>query len=543
MAVSDLPCLSVAISRLEVSTTQHYALWILKAPFPGGYVHRDCAWPPSLMQVWKTWQSVFSPDSASVEPMDDSLPGVVFEVSEADAAQGMNYTSRLMQYLGVTLWNWLFEGVIRSSFDQSQGIAIGQCKPLQLRLDVRDPTLTHLPWEIMQAEAGMQAISLSQQLLFSRTTSAVDPLPVLRSESSLKILLVLGESSYRSSDGSSDRLDLQQEAQVLEQVLKGNGGEDNRNFSPIVESKVDTLVQPTPAELVNQIEQGRYNILFYAGHGVPAADGGLLFLGPDATINGTELAQVLTRNQVKLAVFNACWGAQPDRNSFQQPIPRSSLAEVLVHHGVPAVLAMRDTITDNEALSFIKCFAQALAERRSIDCAVAIARQQLLTLYKFNQPTWTLPVLYMHPDFSGELIRPFDSQVTEIPEHSTTWLSRRAPSAFLRSLGVSSQIWPIHGGVMRIGKMEGNDLIVRDPGVSRQHAEIFYRESAPDDVDKTSFYLRDVSRFGTWLLDPLDNAGWQLVHQTEVPLRSSNQIKFGSTRSQALEFVVETRLD
>ncbi len=532
--MSDIPCLSVAISRLEVAQTQHYALWILKAPFPGGYVHRDCAWTPSLMQVWKAWQSMFSPDSASVESMDDALPEV-WEEAGAEVTQGTNYTSRLMQYLGVTLWNWLFEGVIRSSFDQSQGIAIGQSKPLQLRLDVRDPTLTHLPWEIMQAEAGMQAISLSQQLLFSRTTSAVDPLPSLRVENSLKILLVLGQSSY----GSSDRLDLQQEAQVLEQVLTGNDGEDGRNSSPIVESKVDTLVQPTPAELVHQIEKGRYNILFYAGHGVPAPDGGMLFLGPDATINGTELAQVLTRNQVKLAVFNACWGAQPDRNSFQQPLPRSSLAEVLVHHGVPAVLAMRDMITDDEALSFIKCFAQALAERRSIDCAVAIARQQLLTLYKFNQPTWTLPVLYMHPDFSGELVRPFNSQVTEIPEHSTSWLSRQAPSAFLRSVGISSQIWPIHGGIMRIGKMEGNDLVIRDPGVSRQHAEIFYRESAPDDEAQTPFYLRDFSRFGTWLLDPLENAGWQLVHQTEVPLRSANQIKFGSTRSQSLEFVVE----
>ncbi|MGB3494767.1 MAG: CHAT domain-containing protein [Elainellaceae cyanobacterium] len=533
--MSDIPCLSIAISRLEVSQNQHYALWALKAPFPGGYVHHDCAWTPSLTHVWKAWQSVFSPESASIEPVDSSIPYVALDEIDADVAQGTNYTSRLMQYLGVKLWSWLFEGSIRSSFDQSQGIAIGQCKPLQLRLDVRDPTLTHLPWEIMQAEAGMQAISLGQQLLFSRTTSAVDPLPLLRSEAALKILLVLGESSY----GTSDRLDLQREAQVLEAVLTRDRTEDGQRFSPVVECKVDTLVQPTPAELVDQIEQGRYNILFYAGHGVSAPDGGLLFLGPNATINGTELAQVLTRNQVKLAVFNACWGAQPDRNSFQQPIPRSSLAEVLVHHGVPAVLAMRDTIADEEALSFIKSFAEALAERRSIDGAVAIARQQLLTLYKFNQPTWTLPVLYMHPDYNGELIRPFDSTVTEIPEHSSTWISRRAPSAFLRPFGVSSQIWPIHGGVMRIGKMEGNDMIIREPGVSRQHAEIFYRESAPEGSDKPLFYLRDFSRFGTWLLDGLDGTDWTLVHQREVPLRSSNQIKFGSTRSQALEFVVE----
>lgn len=532
MTVSELPCLSLAISRLESSQTQHYALWILKAPFPGGYVHRDCPWAESLMQSWRAWQSVFSPDSTCIDsPLEPSLQNLALDEVTPELAQGMNYTSRLMQYLGIKLWNWLFEGVIRSSFDQSQGIAIGQGKPLQVRLDVRDPALIHFPWEIMQADAGMQAISLSQQILFSRTTSAVDPLPVLRPENDLRILLVLGESSYEMSD----RLDLQQEADALTQVLAVQSPESDRGFEARVKSTVDTLVQPTPARLVSQIEQGRYNIVFYAGHGVPAPDGGLLFLGPNATLNGTELAQVLTRNQVKLAVFNACWGAQPDRNRYQQPIPRSSLAEVLVHHGVPAVLAMRDTIADEEALSFIKSFAQALAERQSIDRAVAIARQQLLTLYKFNQPAWTLPVLYMHPEFSGELIPP-DTSVTEIPDHSSTWMSRRAPAAFLRPLGVSSQIWPIHGGIMRIGKMEGNDLIIRDPGVSRKHAEIFYRDSIVDESHQPSFYLRDFSRFGTWILV---NDGWKLVHQQEIPLASSSQIKFGSTRGQALEFVVE----
>jgi len=64
---------------------------------------------------------------------------------------------------------------------------------------------------------------------------------------------------------------------------------------------------------------------------------------------------------------------------------------VLIHHGVPAVLGMTRLLI--EALSFIRTFAQALRSRLPIDQAVAIARQQLLTLYKFNYPAWTLPVL------------------------------------------------------------------------------------------------------------------------------------------------------
>ncbi|MBO1346194.1 MAG: CHAT domain-containing protein [Hormoscilla sp. GUM202] len=168
-------------------------------------------------------------------------------------------------------------------------------------------------------------------------------------------------------------------------------------------------------------------------------------------MSGMELAQVLTRSRVILAVFNACWGAQPDTDG-DRVIPRSSLAEVLLHHGVPAVLGMREEIADREALSFIQAFAGALANRLPIDGAVAAARQQLVTLYKFNQPAWTLPVLYMHPEFDGELIMPLEEGVTELPENSLSWRQKNQPLALLRSLGDTAQVWQVTGGLMRVGR-------------------------------------------------------------------------------------------
>lgn len=583
----DIPCLSLAISRLEASQPGHYALWVLNAPFPGGYVHRDCPWPEALSQRWQDWQLMFSQSKPSLPrfaaqavsqttssdvlssfdnaPFDDSDGGDDDDASSNDSSdslpplerldncanlntlpsEGISYSSRLMQHLGVGLWQWLFDGTIKSSFDQSQGIAIGQGKPMRVRLDIRDPDLTNIPWEIMQPEAGMQAISLSQHLLFSRTTSAVNPLPDLLPDHALKILLVLGQPSNpektkvlntekESSQGI--QLNLDNEAKALANVLEHHRTSPYQGFTGTVTSTVDIVVQPTAATLVERLDHGQYNVFFYSGHGMPGADGGLLFLRPDATLNGTELAQVLTRCKIKLAVFNACWGAQPDRGPTQDLIPRSSLAEVLIHHSVPAVLAMRDTIADEEALSFIEAFTQALVERASIDQAVAIARQQLLTLYRFNQPAWTLPVLYMHPEFNGELIKPIEDGVTEIPEQSQTWIGRRAPLAFLRAIGSTSKVWPIQGGLIRVGKMEGNDLIIQEPGVSRQHAEIFYRDVTGADDDPPGFYLRDYSRYGTLVLS---NDGWRRIHQQEIPIQSRTQIKFGSHRCQALEFVID----
>lgn len=541
MPPSENPCLSLAIARLTAAEPQHYAIWVFQAPYPGGYVHHDRMWTQTLNDLWQHWQTVFSlrglPTVPHIGAADPPAPLPDFnplDVTSPNSNQPTSYTGRLMQNLGISLWQWLFDGSIQTSFNQSQGISMGQNRPLRLRLEIRDPDLIALPWEIMQPQPGKQAASLSQQLLFSRTTSDVDPLPALRSEQFLKVLLVLGHDADETANPA--RLDLEQEAASLARVLETAATTDLRSrMTTPAACQVKTLVQPTPAELIKNLETGNYNVLFYAGHGVPAPDGGLLKVQPDASINGTELAQVLVRCQVKLAVFNACWGAQPDQQG-QQAIPRSSLAEVLIHHGVPAVLGMRDSIADQEALTFIQVFARALSERSPIDEAVAIARQQLLTLYKFNQPAWTLPVLYMHPEFNGELIQPFTEGVTEIPDASPSWLGRQTPTAYLRSLASPNQVWSVRGGMMRVGRGEGNDVVLQQPEVSREHAEIFYRDSSwKEDIEPT-YLLRDRSRWGTWVLGA---EGWHKVHHQEVPLRSRTQLKFGNPRSQALEFIVE----
>ncbi len=539
--MSENPCLSLAIARLSKAGAENFAIWVLNAPYPGGYVHHDCTWSESMTQTWLAWQEMFSlrglPHVPLVHHATQSARNLPPDSDIGANGQTTSYSSRLMQRLGIDLWAWLFEGPIQNVLAQSQGIAIGLNKPLRLRLEIRDPDFIPLPWETMQQMAGKQAISLSQQLLFSRTTSDVDALkPFTRSNQTLNILLVLGQDGQRPTRSAAD-LQLEQEAAALTNVLKacGKPNASSERFVAPVACHVETLVQPTPAELIAALETGLYNVLFYAGHGEPAPDGGLLFLRPDANINGTELAQVLVRTQVTLAVFNACWGAQPDQVG-SQTMPRSSLAEVLIHHGVPAVLGMRDSIADREALSFIQTLAQALAARMPIDQAVAVARQQLLTLYKFNQPAWTLPVLYMHPQFEGELIKPIEDGITELPSLPPSWVGTPAPIAALRSLDLTDKVWRIRGGLMRVGRRPENDLVIHEQSVSQQHAEIICRDDFSTQEVGATYFLRDFSRNGTWILR---TNGWQKIHHQEVPLQSGIQLKFGSTQGQTLEFIIE----
>jgi hypothetical protein len=539
MSWSEIPCLSIAIAPLKTSTSaKHFAIWVLKAPSPGGYVHHDCSWPDALTHTWQGWQQLFStqPLSSVWDLSAANDPNLLDPLSNAANSGLSSYSASLMQELGLQLWQWVFSGSIQNSFAQSIGIAIGQNQPLRLRLEIRDPELIALPWEIMQPRPGKPTISLNPQLRFSRTTSDVDPLAPRRTSQSLNILLVLGQEAETPAATGAECLQLEQEALALAQLLEESAQscESSDNLVP-VHCQVKTLVQPSPAETIAELENGTYNIFFYAGHGVCAPAGGQLLLQNGTTLSGTELAQVLVRTQVTLAVFNACWGAQSDRQNGRA-IERSSLAEVLIHHGVPAVLGMRDSITDEEAISFIKGFARSLAERMPIDRAVAIARQQLLTIYKFNQPAWTLPVLYMHPEFDGVLIQPLDSLITELPENTISGMRSAFTVACLRLLHNTQKVWRLRNGMMRVGRRSENDLVIPERWVSQKHAEIFCRDISGTRADPV-YFLRDFSRYGTLIKR---SNGWQKVHHQEVQLESGSLLKFGSSQGQTLEFVVES---
>ena len=531
-------CLWLALDRLTAADPEHYAIWVLKSPYPGGHVHHDRIWSHTLSQAWQTWQSMFSLRGLPHVPHVPSayVPQLMLDDGGEPASGPANsYSSRLMQHLGLNLWQWLFDGPVQSSLDHSRGIAQGQSTVMRLRLEVRDPELISVPWEIMQSQPGRPAVALNQQILFSRTTSDVDPLGDWGLDNGLRILLVVGHDDS-AEDRAAATLSLHKEADLLKSILESNT--DSRPGRRVVR-QVDVLLQPSPAELIQHLERYRYNVFFYAGHGVPAPDGGLLFLQPDATLNGTELAQVLTRCRVKVAVFNTCWGAQPER-SGQQAIPRSSLAEVLLHHGVPAVLAMRDSIADEEAISFIQVFAQSLAERKSVDEAVAIARQHLLTLYKFNQPAWTLPVLYMHPDFDGELLTPMPTDITRLPGDSGIGGRANTHTISLREIEGDGKVWPIYRGLMRVGRLPDNDLVISEPWVSSKHAEIFYRRAAAAESPEPTYFLRDFSRYGTYYLS---SQGWQQIHRQEIPLASGMRLRFGSPEGCLLEFKVEPAVE
>ncbi|TVQ42733.1 MAG: CHAT domain-containing protein [Gloeocapsa sp. DLM2.Bin57] len=500
------PNLTIVISRLNSSDNVIFAVWVIDSPLPEGFTHHHLAWSPELTTIWLAWQEMFSPGQRYNITGVENTP---FEELNLLPNHKTPYSTRLMQQFGVNLWEWLWSGDIRRSLEQNQSFALGLQASLRIRLDIRDPDLIPIPWEIMLPSTSRPAISVNQQILFSRISSDVGILRLKdKIPEKLKILLVLGEKETFSLQ--------EDEAEILKNIFQAASST----------AEIDILLQPSTKKLIRTLDNGDYNLFFYGGHGEKTPEGGLLYLRSDTTINGIELAQVLVRNQVTLTVFNACWSAQPDQEEGVM-IERSSLAEVLLHYGIPAVLGMRDTITNEEALTFIEAFSGAIAIGKTIDEGVRIARQQLLTIYKFNQPTWTLPILYLHPQFDGVILKP-PVETTILPS---------APLAYLCLLEGERTTWKIQG-LIRIGRHpvgrsgETNDVVITEPWISSEHALIIHREND----DGSHYVLKDISRYGTYVNI---SGEWELFHHQDIPLQHGTKIRFGAINGQILEFRLE----
>jgi hypothetical protein len=327
--------------------------------------------------------------------------------------------------LGQQFYGSLFQGMLRDSWVTAQGIAQNRNESLRLRLGLKGTQLPRLPWEVLYgndtpAPTGVRSGSLSPaarplatgtHVIFSRyqpnarlatqcLSGQVDP------QQPLRVLMVIAAPTDR------ERLELEREAHQLQQELQSvndstspssANSSDNRSQPDI---QLTILKQPGREQLTQALEQGRYQVLHYAGHSDLGTDGGSLYLvnrrtGLSEILSGDDLAGLLVNNGIRLAVFNSCRGAYTAASASNTQ--ERNLAEALVSRGIPAVLAMAEQIPDNVALTLTWLFYRNLKLGYPIDLSLSRARQGLISAYGSHQLYWALPILYLHPDFDGYL--------------------------------------------------------------------------------------------------------------------------------------------
>jgi len=125
----EYPTLSIAIARMMATTERnsaHFAIWVLKAPYPGGHVHHDCIWPKELSRTWEEWQEMFQmqglPHQLHLPPVNVPEMESILEAISDSGSEKSSSSSRRMQKLGMGLWQWVHNNCqIQNSFSQSLG--------------------------------------------------------------------------------------------------------------------------------------------------------------------------------------------------------------------------------------------------------------------------------------------------------------------------------------------------------------------------------------------------------------------------------------
>ncbi len=120
--------------------------------------------------------------------------------------------------------------------------------------------------------------------------------------------------------------------------------------------------------------------------------------GSKRFIDTQSLRGLFLSSDVRLAVFSACETAtitvkNARRQQQRHAAVDATLATALVTAQVPAVVAMPFSLQDDLSPTFMYHFYEALADGRTLEEALARARQALLPM---QQKSWFIPVLYRH---------------------------------------------------------------------------------------------------------------------------------------------------
>ncbi|MBD0312439.1 MAG: CHAT domain-containing protein, partial [Microcoleus sp. T3-bin5] len=347
----------------------------------------------------------------SAQLMNDPLVGLL----QGKALQGSSFPGRGISRsgnncapnlvaLGQQFYSGLFQGNLRDSWTCAQGIAQHRREVLQLRLGLKGRHLPRLPWEVLHA--GDRPLATGTDVVFSRYqpgTSLFKQTRILPEPGPLKILMAIASPSDR------DSLQLKREVLHLQEELENRTANPLKNSPHSPEIQLTILEQPDREQLTQALEQGHYQVLHYAGHSNLGSRGGELYLvssrtGLTETLSGDDLAGLLVNNGIQMAVFNSCRGAYGDPSDLADDSPERNLTEALVKRGIPAVLAMAESIPDDVALTLTRLFYRNLNQGYPVDLSLSRARAGLISAYGSHQLYWALPILYQHPDFDGYLI-------------------------------------------------------------------------------------------------------------------------------------------
>lgn len=312
-----------------------------------------------------------------------------------------NYTNELKGTLpqdseltnfGIDLFETLFQGDVRRLYDEARSRR-GNNK-LDIVLTSMIPWIAEKPWEfafdpVRQSFLATEEIHLVRNVLTAIPASEVSPTP-----GPLKILVVSAQPI------SFDKLSVAEETRVIE-----------RGFKPLIKAglvSIDIVARVTPSQLHQHLSTGKFSVVHFIGHGTfdeQSQEGALIFedgLGGEITLGERSVREIFCQRGIRLVFLNSCQSGSGGKSEFNKGVAQS-----LVAHGIPALVANQYSVLDSSATSFSKHFYWALAKGMTIGRAACEARIAVNYGITGEPIDWAVPVVYARdPDMTLAIEQP-----------------------------------------------------------------------------------------------------------------------------------------
>ena len=296
-----------------------------------------------------------------------------------DLATGSLPTDAQLRVFGSQLFNTLFQGGVRRLYDEARSRQRG--RPLDLILTSMVPWIAEKPWEFAYDDSRNSFLATEDIHFVRNVLTSVPADPIADVDGPLRILVAAAQPV------AFGRLSADEEIEVI-----------RRGFQPMVENglvAIDVLAQATPAAIHSRLAAGGYNIVHVIGHGEfdeATNEGCLVFedgRGGDYRVGERSLREIFCRRGLSLVFLNACQTGTGGRSDFNKGV-----AQALVSHGLPALVANQYSVLDSSATSFAQHFYNSLAQGLSLGQAAREARIAVNYTLQGEPIDWAIPVLY-----------------------------------------------------------------------------------------------------------------------------------------------------
>ena len=316
---------------------------------------------------------------------DQSLKALVLTLRAPRGARALeNDVSTDVRRYGDALFTALFHDESLTTLRSSHQVSSKTGHGLRIRIRYTDmPALANVPLELLYDKQRHWFLCQYPRYPVVRFVDVPEDVRPLSIRGAVRMLVVI------SSPTDLLNLDVEEEWRRLSTAV-----------GPLVDSG-QLVMDRVPVATLEAVRQAvtatDYHVFHYIGHGgfdAQTGDGTLAFTdkyGRYRPETGHDLGVILAASPIRLAVLNSGEGARVSNLD-----PYAGTAANLVELGIPAIVAMQFEISDEAAIAFSAAMYTALMSGHTVDLAVTLARQAILTTSRIE---WATPVLYLRaPD-------------------------------------------------------------------------------------------------------------------------------------------------